>query len=142
MYEFKITDNATEDSKSIRFEVFCDEQGVIKSHEIDDFDTNSEAKHIVLYHNGKPIATSRFYRESGDTWHAGRIAVIKKYRGTGCGRLVLEKAEECMRDLGARESFISAQIQAQGFYEALGYKAYGDEYLEEDIPHIAMKKVL
>lgn len=142
MLKFKITDTATDDSKFIRFTVFCDEQGVQKSHEIDELDDNKEAKHIVMYDDGKPIATSRFYKEHGDTWHAGRIAVIKEYRGTGCGRKVLERAEEEMKKLGAKESFISAQTQAQGFYEALGYKAYGDVYPEEDIPHIAMKKEL
>ena len=45
-----------------------------------------------------------------------------------------------MKKLGAKEIFISAQTQAQGFYESLGYKAYGNVYPEENIPHIAMKK--
>ena len=140
MTEFKIFDEATDDSKNIRFTVFCDEQGVEKSHEIDDFDMSGMAKHIVMYENGKPVATTRFYSENGGTWHAGRIAVMKEMRGTGCGRKVLEKAEEEMKKLGADEIFISAQTQAQGFYESLGYKAYGSIYPEENIPHIAMKK--
>ena len=61
MLEFKITDTATDDSKFIRFTVFCDEQGVQKSHEIDELDDNKEATHIVIYDICKPIATSRFY---------------------------------------------------------------------------------
>lgn len=61
-------------------------------------------------------------------------------RGTGCGKKVLEKTEEEMKKLGAKEIFISAQTQARGFYESLGYKAYGNVYPEENIPHIAMKK--
>lgn len=140
MTEFKIFDEATDESKNIRFIVFCDEQGVEKSHEIDDLDMPKKAKHIVMYENSKPVATSRFFKESGNTWHAGRIAVLKEMRGTGCGRKVLEKAEEEMKKLGAKEIFISAQTQARGFYESLGYKAYGNVYPEENIPHIAMKK--
>ena len=50
--------------------------------------------------------------------------------------------EKEMKKQGAKSVFISAQTQAQKFYEALGYKAYGDIYPEEDIPHIAMKKYL
>lgn len=142
MTEFKIFDNATDESKGIRFTVFCDEQGVERSHEIDDMDDNSNAKHIVMYIDSKPVATARFYKEDGNTWHAGRIAVLKEMRGKGCGRQVLEKAEEEMKLLGAKKSFISAQTQAQGFYESLGYKAYGDVYPEENIPHIAMYKEL
>ena len=142
MTEFKIFDEATDESKNIRFTVFCDEQGVEKSHEIDELDEPGKAKHIVMYESSKPVATSRFYEEDGDTWHAGRIAVLKEMRGTGCGRKVLEKAEEEMKKLGAKKILISAQTQAQGFYESLGYKAHGDIYPEEKIPHIAMEKEL
>lgn len=142
MIEYKISDKATEDSKYIRITVFCDEQGVEVSHEIDEHDDDNITRHIVMYEDGKPIATSRFFKEEEDTWHAGRIAVLKEKRGTGCGKLVLEKAEEEMKRLGAKRSFISAQVQAQGFYEKLGYIPEGDEYLEENIPHIAMYKAL
>lgn len=142
MLEFKTFDKATDDSKYIRFTVFCDEQGVIKSHEIDELDDDSSVCHIVAYENGKPVATCRYYRECENMWHAGRIAVLKECRGKGYGRAVLEKAEEEMKKLGADSVFISAQTQAQRFYEALGYKAFGEVYPEEDIPHIAMKKVL
>lgn len=142
MLDYKVFDSATDESKNIRFTVFCDEQGVEKSHEIDEFDKVGKAKHIIVYNDSKAVATSRFYKENGDMWHAGRIAVLKEMRGTGCGRKVLEIAENEMKKCGAKEVFISAQTQAQGFYEALGYKAYGDIYPEEDIPHIAMKKEL
>ena len=33
---------------------------------------------------------------------------------------------------------ISGQCYAMAFYEKLGFKAEGDTYLEDDIPHIAM----
>ena len=142
MLKYKIFNNATDESINIRFTVFCDEQGVEKSHEIDEYDKPNMAKHIVIYNDGKAVATSRFYKESKNTWHAGRIAVLKEMRGTGCGRKVLELAEEEMKKCSADRIVISAQTQAQGFYEALGYKAYGEVYPEENIPHIAMEKIL
>lgn len=142
MLEYKIYDRATDDSKNIRFTVFCDEQGVLREREIDEYDEPGMAKHIVIYNDSKPVATSRFYKENNGRWHAGRIAVLKEMRGTGCGRKVLEFAEEEMKKFGAEKIFISAQVQAKGFYEALGYKAYGDIYPEENIPHTAMEKIL
>ena len=142
MLEFKTFNKACDDSKYIRFCVFCDEQGVKKNHEIDDLDDNIQVFHIVAYENSKPVATCRFYQEYGDMWHASRIAVLKEHRKKGYGRAVLEQAEKEMKMHGAKSVFISAQTQAQKFYEALGYKAYGDIYPEEDIPHIAMKKFL
>lgn len=139
---YKIFDSINNDSKSIRFAVFCDEQGVEKSHEIDEYDEPKMAKHLVLYESETPIATARFFRENGNIWHIGRIAVIKAQRGSGLGRKVLEIAESEMKSYGAAKITISAQTQAQGFYEALGYTAYGDIYPEENIPHIAMEKAL
>ena len=142
MLEFKTYNKANDDSKYIRFTVFCDEQGVKKSHEIDELDDNLQVLHIVAYENSKSVATCSFFKEDGDMWHAGRIAVLKEHRKKGYGRAVLEQAEKEMKKYGAKSVFISAQTQAQKFYEALGYKAYGDIYPEEDIPHIAMKKYL
>ena len=142
MLEFKTYNKANDDSKYIRFTVFCDEQGVKKSHEIDELDDILQVLHIVAYENSKPVATCRFFKEYGNVWHAGRIAVLKEHRKKGYGRAVLEQAEKEMKKQGAKSVFISAQTQAQKFYEALGYKAYGDVYPEEDIPHIAMKKYL
>lgn len=142
MLKYKFFNKANDDSKHIRFTVFCDEQGVKKSHEIDELDEDTSVGHIVAYENEKPVATCRYFKENGDMWHAGRIAVLKECRGKGYGRAVLEKAEEKMKEMGAKSVFISAQIQAQQFYEALGYIAHGEPYPEEDIPHIAMKKEL
>lgn len=142
MINFKLFDYPTDDCKYIRFTVFCDEQGVEKNREIDEMDDNKDVKHLVMYDDDKPIATSRFFKEYDTVWHIGRIAVLKEYRGLGYGRMVLEKAQEEMKKLGANKCTISAQTQAQGFYEKLGYKAYGDIYPEENIPHIAMEKEL
>jgi predicted GNAT family N-acyltransferase len=33
---------------------------------------------------------------------------------------------------------LGAQIQALGFYEKLGFKKVGDEYLDANIPHYMM----
>ena len=35
---------------------------------------------------------------------------------------------------------LSAQVRAQGFYEAIGYHAKGETYLDEYCPHVTMTK--
>ena len=74
-------------------------------------------------------------------WHVGRVCVRKPWRGKELGRLVMEGLEKEARRRGAEELMLSAQVQARGFYEKLGYSAYGGEYLDEHCPHIAMKKI-
>ena len=54
----------------------------------------------------------------------------------------MEALEEKARTLGAREVGLCAQVRAQGFYESLGYAAYGDMVYEESVPHIHMLKKL
>jgi predicted GNAT family N-acyltransferase len=74
--------------------------------------------------------------------HIGRMAVRKPWRGQGVGALVMEHLMERARQRGDREVVLSAQTHAVGFYEKFGFVAEGDEYLDCDIPHRDMRKVL
>ena len=70
----------------------------------------------------------------------GTVAVLKEYRGTGTGKLLmnslLEKAKEC----GYKEIIVHAQTHALGFYGSLGFEEYGEVYIEDKILHKSMKK--
>ena len=54
----------------------------------------------------------------------------------------LTALENKARELGCLETELSAQQQAQKFYEKLGYKPDGDMYYDEWCPHVTMKKIL
>ncbi len=127
-----------QEAATIRNAVFVDEQGFIDEYdEIDD-----TAFHAVLYYNGEPAATARLYPECGSSYHIGRVAVLKAFRGKSLGTEIMNAAEEYARSLGGTEVYISAQTRAYEFYRKLGYTKYGEEYLEQHCPHIAMKKIL
>ena len=126
-----------DDARAIRTDVFVIEQGF--HNEFDEID--DRAYHAVLYDGERPVATGRAFQEQGGGWHIGRIAVRKEYRGSGMGALVMQALEEKLRELHASGAELSAQIQAAGFYEKLGYRPYGTEYLDEHVPHIAMRKI-
>ena len=79
--------------------------------------------------------------EEGDA-HIGRMAVRKLYRGQHLGTKIMMAAENGIRRDGFKTCSLSAQVQAKPFYESLGYKAEGEEYLDEGCPHILMRKVL
>ena len=129
--------DAAPDAKAIRQEVFMEEQGFVK-----EFDSLDEtAFHAVAFTDGQASATGRLFKgRSG--WHIGRIAVRKQFRGSGLGGDVVRALEAKAREEGAEYIKLSAQVRAQGFYEKLGYRAEGEEYLDEHCPHIAMKKIL
>nr|WP_314466287.1 GNAT family N-acetyltransferase [uncultured Clostridium sp.] len=126
-----------EDARTIRSEVFVKEQGF--TDEFDDID--DIAVHIVLYDKENPIATCRIYFQiERQTYVIGRIAVIKEYRGKNIGAGMLRFAEESIRHKGKESVILSAQVRVAEFYEKQGYQKQGLMYLDEDCPHIWMKK--
>lgn len=125
-----------DDAIAVRTDVFVTEQGF--HDEFDEID--AYAYHAVLYDGERPVATGRAFQEENGGWHIGRVAVRKEYRGKGAGALVMRALEEKLREAGAPGAELSAQLHAVGFYEKLGYRPFGPEYLDEHTPHIAMRK--
>lgn len=138
-FDVAIYDKAHSDEMMIRNRVFQDEQGF--EDEFDEIDENNRAKHMVIYKNGEPIATCRFFKIN-DEYKIGRIAVVKEYRGQGIGKMIVRCAEEKVYELGGRELCLSSQVRAQGFYEKIGYVTEGEIYMDQMCPHIKMRKKL
>ena len=122
--------------KAIRFEVFVEEQKVPAEEEIDAFDPLSI--HAIAWSNGKAAACGRLLPDG----HIGRMAVLKPFRGFGVGGLVLQHLMNRARQRGDREVVLSAQTHAIGFYEKFGFVVEGGEYLDCNIPHRDMRKIL
>jgi len=72
----------------------------------------------------------------------GRLAVTREARGLGIGAVLVRAIEEAARARGLAAVDLHAQTHALGFYERLGYVAYGTEYMEAGIPHRPMRRVL
>lgn len=126
-----------EDCFLIRKKVFIEEQGFFDEFdEIDDI-----AYHLIVLDKDKPIATARIFNE-GKGFHCGRICVLKEYRGRNIGQAIMNEIEKKVIELGEKSIQLSAQKRVLEFYEKCGYKKYGDEYLDENCPHIMMKKNL
>lgn len=69
----------------------------------------------------------------------GRVIVAPEARGTGRGRLLMsEGIARCQQAWPGQGIRISAQAHLQPFYAALGFVRVGDDYVEDDIPHVEM----
>lgn len=125
------------DAYKIRVKVFVDEQGF--KDEFDEID--GYAYHVTAYDEDKVIGCGRFFSESNENeYHIGRIAVLSEYRGIGIGSAIMSEIEKYCVNMGVESLVLSAQRRARVFYEKLGYKAHGEEYLDEGYPHIEMRK--
>lgn len=138
--EIKVFDTIPNEARFIRETVFLDEQGFEKEYDEND----NIAKHIVIYDSSTAVATCRVYWDNEvNCYHIGRIAVLKPYRGKGLGIEVVTQAEKVVKELGGKEIFISGQLRVADFYKnKLGYTQYGETYLEENVPHVALKKTI
>ena len=130
-YEFH-----TEDICSIRYEVFVGEQNVPEELEIDGLD--DEAKHVLAFVDGVPIGTGRILIDG----HIGRVAILKKHRGLGIGKLIMKELIKFAQDMNLEKVWLSSQWHAHSFYVDLGFVCVGEIYKEAGIDHIKMCRTL
>ena len=71
-----------------------------------------------------------------------QMAVQNNLQGKGIGASMMNFAELVARDKGFKKLVMHARKTAIGFYEKLGYKPVGDEFVEVTIPHCLMEKKL
>ncbi len=126
----------------LRSEVFVVEQDCVYQ-DMDDADLS--AYHCLALSGDAIVGVSRLLPpDMQGCMSIGRVVVASSHRSMGLGRMLMIYSEDQSRRLwpDARLIHLSAQVYIRGFYESLGYRAIGDSYLEDGIPHIAMEKRL
>ena len=126
----------TEDICAIRYKVFVNEQNVPEELEIDGLD--NEAKHVLAFVDEVPIGTGRIQNDG----HIGRLAVLKKYRRQGAGKLIMKELIKWAQDMSLEKVWLSSQWHAHSFYLDLGFVCVGEIYKEAGIDHIKMFRAL
>jgi predicted GNAT family N-acyltransferase len=126
---------------AIRDRVFCGEQGVPRSEEVDELD--DVALHLVAIEPAgeRPIATLRVLLADG-TAKVGRVAVERDWRRRGVASRMLDMALAAARERGCREARLAAQMQATGLYERAGFSVESDPFEEAGIAHVWMGRSL
>ncbi|MCP4819838.1 MAG: GNAT family N-acetyltransferase, partial [Shimia sp.] len=89
-----------------------------------------------------PLGTARLLAK-GDTGKIGRVCVLKEARGSGLGAALIKASVahfETQPDI--KRALLGAQCHAIGFYEALGFTAFGPVYDDAGIDHRDMERLL
>ena len=124
----------------LRAEVFVVEQDC-PYQDVDNKD--QRAIHIFASNNGEVIAYSRVFK-AGDYFKEtaiGRVTIKQSFRGTGLGIKLMEKSIDYIdTHFSTNAIHISAQTYLKKYYQSLGFKQVGEGYLEDDIPHIGMRR--
>ena len=128
-----------EAAMALRYEVFCREQGVPPGEERDGRD--HDALHLIAVDDDRLLATCRLVFV-GATVQFSRLAVATPVRRRGIASAMLRAADDETRAGGANRIVLHAQTYARSLYEQAGYVARGREFVEADIEHVFMEKVL
>ena len=124
----------------LRSEVFVVEQDCVYQ----DLDGKDEkALHVLGFKNEKLVAYTRIFKP-GDYFEnssIGRVVVADAERKHGFGHDLMKASIKAIKEnYNADLITISAQKYLKKFYESLDFEQVGEEYLEDDIPHIPMIK--
>ena len=143
--EFQVRYASTNEDRDLAFalrrEVFEVEQNVPRPLDRDAFDLNAD--HVVVFDaSGACVGTGRAVRLDSRTCQIGRMATSRSYRKGGVGAAVLEALERMAALRGLREIVVHSQLPAEPFYRKRGYAPEGEQFLEEGVPHVLMRKIL
>ena len=109
--------------KSIRMQVFMNEQNIKGEEEFDELDKRS--LFALLFDGNSAVATAR-------------ISVLKDYRGRRYGAQIVNAVVAKSIEAGADRVYVDAQNHAVNFYEKLGFRICGTELIDRGIAHTPM----
>lgn len=120
--------------------VFMEEQNVSEADERDGKD--DIAHHILARLDGRPVGCARILFD-GATGKIGRVCVLRDQRGTGLGQAIMQACLDHLTEMpGVTRAMLGAQSHALGFYENLGFVAFGPEFMDANIPHRMMERAV
>lgn len=124
----------------LRAEVFIVEQDCVYQ----DIDGKDEkALHLIGEDNGEIVAYARLFKPHDYFEQAsiGRVVVKEHSRANKLGHILMREAIQAIKThFDQSKITISAQFYLKKFYESHGFVQTSNMYLEDDIPHIEMKK--
>lgn len=125
---------------ALRGEVFVVEQAC---RYLDPDGKDMRALHLLGVENDELLAYTRLFppTQTENFLVFGRVATAKSARRKGYGKKLIQTLlQYCDEHFPGIPIKCSAQHYLLAFYQRFGFKAYGEVYQEENIPHIAMER--
>lgn len=122
----------------LRIDVFVVEQAC-PWQDLDGRDLDSSTTHFWFApagHRDQPIGCLRLLREPAG-WRIGRVCVARPARGRGLAGSLMRAA---LSEIGDLPCVLDAQSYLVGYYELFGFVVSGEEFVEDGIPHLPMRR--
>ncbi len=108
----------------------------------EELDKEKDNMLIGAFEDESMLGCCMLVEEQPDVVRLRQMAVLNDLQGKGIGRALMNFAENLARDRGYRIIRMHARHNSVGFYEKVGYKVKGDQFIEITIPHYVMEKEL
>lgn len=126
----------------LRTEVFVVEQNR-PYQDADGQDLEGDTCHLMGWEDGELVAYLRLLdpeTQGGDVV-IGRVVVAPAARGQKLGHALMEQAlKQAEKRWPELPIYLSSQPHLQSYYAGYGFEVAGPEYLEDNIPHIGMRR--
>ena len=128
----------------LRAEVFVVEQKCVYL-DLDGMDLTGDTCHLMAWQDDTLVAYLRLLdpiQQGGDVT-IGRVVTAPSIRSRGMGHQLMEQAlTNAEKTWPDQPIYLSAQAHLQSYYSRYGFEPVGEVYLEDDIPHIGMRRDL
>ena len=108
----------------------------------EDLEMEKDNMLIGAFEDERMLGCCMLVEERQDIVRLRQMAVLNDLQGKGIGRALMNFAENLARDRGYKIIRMHARHNAVGFYEKVGYRVKGDQFIEITIPHFLMEKNL
>jgi N-acetylglutamate synthase-like GNAT family acetyltransferase len=125
---------------NLRYDVLRKPLGLKFSNE--ELEKEKNDIHIAAFEDEKLLGCCFLTKIDNSTVRLRQIAVQNNLQGKGIGASLMNFAENIARDRGYKTLMMHARKPTVHFFEKLGYKKDGDEFINITIPHYIMKKSL
>ena len=104
--------------------------------DLDGRDTEPGTRHVLLTVDGVLRGCARVLDDVTD-WRIGRVALDEDARGQGLADVLMRTA---LAVAPRRDVILDAQAPLARWYSTHGFEVTGPEFLEDDIPHLPMRR--
>lgn len=114
---------------------------VVEQHnpcqEIDEMD--AKCFHLWLEEEGQILSYARVFQDVEGISHIGKV--LSTVRGKGYGARIMEAAiEACYKYFGKAPILLESQCAVSDFYAKHSFKVISEMFLENEIPHVLMRR--
>jgi ElaA protein len=119
----------------LRQDVFVVEQDCAYP-DLDGRDDEPGTRHVVLNEGDAVVGYLRIL-DDGDHARIGRVVLARAARRRGLAAPLMRAA---LADIGDRDVVLDAQSPLAGWYASFGFEVTGEEFLDDGIPHLPMRR--